>query len=164
MGEAGRARNIHMRTRSVVSWHMSEEVGQQMQVAQPATPTTPIPTHHPTTAPSPPTQHIPTHHCTPPPTHHPGWHPCHVRECTHHGHKWGGGGHDALATRRTERRNGQVEGCYVPPVREAIPQVDILGPKAAVGERYPTTCNGCPLGRTWPMAGQWRGQLPSCVN
>ena len=42
--------------RSVVSWRMSEEVGQQMQVAQPATPTTtPIPTYHPTTAPSPPT-------------------------------------------------------------------------------------------------------------
>ena len=26
----------------------------------------------------------------------------------------GGGAHDALATRRTERGNGQAEGCYVP--------------------------------------------------
>ena len=63
----------HTRTRSVVSRRMSEEVSHNMQVAQPATPTTtPISAHHPTTAPSPPTQHIPTHHsASPPHTHLP---------------------------------------------------------------------------------------------
>ena len=46
-------------------------------------------------------------------------HPGMDTQYTHHEHKWGvaggvGGAHDALATRRTECGNGQVEGRYVP--------------------------------------------------
>ena len=85
----------HMWLRFVVSRHMLEEVGQQMQVAQPVTPaTTPIPTHPPST---------------------------HTREWTQDTHTMDPGGraggwgtYDALATRRTERGKGQVEGCFVP--------------------------------------------------
>ena len=62
MGELPKQGTSHMQTCSVVSRHMLEEVGQQMQAAQPATPTTTlIPTHRPTSAPT--------------PIHHPRWHP-----------------------------------------------------------------------------------------
>ena len=67
----------------------------------------------------------------PQPAHHPRWHPRHAREWTHNTHTprtqggiEGGWAHDALAARRTKRRKGQAEGCYVPL------QVDTLGPKS----------------------------------
>ena len=111
-----------------------------------ALPTTPSNTHHTMpphiqqTEEEPP---IPAQQPTPPITHHT--HARHAWEMghnthTHHGNKGGGGQgvHDALATRRTERGNGQAEGCYVPPSGKRPRKWTSQGPKAAVGERAPT--------------------------
>ena len=63
-----------------------------------------------------------------------------------------GWAHDALATRRTERRNGQAEGCYEPASGKRPCKLTTWGPTAASGEGSPTASMRCPLGRTWPTA------------
>ena len=70
----------------------------------------------------------PTSHTTTPiPTHHPGWHTCHTRAWTYSARTMDGGQYDALITRKTGCRKGQVEGYYVSR-RGSHLQVDIPGP------------------------------------
>ena len=99
----------------------------------------PKPPHNPrTTPPQPPPPPQPPHNppTTPPQTSQPP-----------HNHV-----HDALATRRTERGNGQAEGCSVPLSGKRPCEWTSQGPKATVGERPLTAGVGGPLGRTWPTA------------
>ena len=78
-------------------------------------------------------------------------------QCTYYRHRGmdpaGGGKHDELATGKTWRGKGQVEGCHVPPITEVTPQVDILGPMVRLLPSSVWT------GRRWVKHGQSGGSV-----
>ena len=74
---------------------------------------------------------------------------------THHGHKWGmggGGAHDALATRRTERGNRQPEVVVCPRWGSDPAGRHPGAQKPPLGRGPPPPVWGCPLRCTWPTA------------